>query len=1355
MIDKNTPRYLNQDSDYSMTTRNEMTDAKNIRVSLDESGNGGVIKNIKGNSAISLASAMPSGDNLVVGVYDHSARNELYFFVWNENENHSVWRYNPQISATASKVVESDALDFYPDTQLNIDAVIVDEDVHLYFTDGISEPKKINVGRQGTYPIGATKEERLIDLAVAKQPNLENISASWATDATVNTNNLYGKAFQFAVQFEYADGEVSALGHYSPLLVAPNTINQINKNEDYKKLYNKVSLSVDAPTTAIVSVRWFFRVDNSAFYFIDETEPVANTATLDFYNDKAYAAISNDEFNKLTDAVPQLAKAQTISDNRLVYGNYLEGFDVGDVTASLSVNYSDIPPTYVIPVDITPRTNRIEIRYDLTNIPATNIPDANVLLLYNISPIDVVHDVNQSYDFESTSYGAFTDTTVKIQFYTDEYSFYETFPIAAQSTRALWGAALANEISSRDYPFTHSGLSATYATEADDVAAQQTWDVYYNGNVTFETEAAAYVSSATNNPFINSPVVNADLKLSSYSMKATKGVLIADVGDPSNPDIGQNDFGFTSEVSFTNSTDDALDLASMSANIEDNVSLAEETGYDSTFKTLDSHAVGVVYVDNRGRTSGVQELGSVTVDPLGDSARSSNNGAAHIDISFSTSPPSWADKFFFVYNGGSRYNKYVQYTVAEAFIPFTTAADYTYDTEDNVLFLSLRTLQGKQQSYTESDDGIGLQYTFTDGDKLRIVEYQDPNGTVYPEGYEFEVLGLHTFDDYTTSPVHATIGSTEEKNFRKTGTFLAIKPKDIALFDKGSVGGGVDFWGNRCVVEIYSEIKDTVDIVYYAASDMIDVANHGNTHTLRNGNAWYVSRLLKSKKVRNGELVNYSAKDLEYYPTYVESMSYFDASSGKSFSNKGKPYAKIENERAIWRTSSLTYSEPYLQDSSRLWLSSFNNSLGNWMDIDIANGGIYGLVGTSQSIMVLQEDKVGVIPTNKNILQTASSDTMISLNTEFLGNIQYYEGNFGIGTHRGAFIQADERVFVFDAQHGSVYQLTEGGVSEISVRGMRSYFEALGKDLTDYMDAPTGVPQYGDGRNLVRITMGHDRGNNEVVISSVKGVEQASKLPEATYYPVVWDYTGSTIAFDYDMNQWASFHDVTCDAFGTMANRFFHFKSVGASPMWEAETNATRSNFFGVQEDAYFETVFNAGKFNRKVYQAVSIDGDAKGSVDISTKTQSATIAEAAFSLREDEYFASCPRAAGNDEYITLGVVSNIQGSNLIFSSRINRMPFRLGGDVYKYSGGSFSSASATVTTIVDTHTITVSSAAGVVIGDTIAIKAASVIDGDPLRGAWAKMKFNFDDTDGFEILAVNASIADSKLHNVSQATEQ
>lgn len=97
MIDKLTPRILQTSKDFRAMEPTEMLDALNITVTGDEEGGAGVLKNIKGTNEVSVAhelAGFPEGENVVIGSTKDETLGVVYFFVWNENNNHSVFAYS-------------------------------------------------------------------------------------------------------------------------------------------------------------------------------------------------------------------------------------------------------------------------------------------------------------------------------------------------------------------------------------------------------------------------------------------------------------------------------------------------------------------------------------------------------------------------------------------------------------------------------------------------------------------------------------------------------------------------------------------------------------------------------------------------------------------------------------------------------------------------------------------------------------------------------------------------------------------------------------------------------------------------------------------------------------------------------------------------------------------------------------------------------------------------------------------------------------------------------------------------------------------------------------------------------------
>ena len=349
-IDKLIPQYLNKDDDERLVKAFEMTDALNVRVSQEENGNQGIVKNVPGTEAIgpkTIFDTVPFfGENRVIGATPVEAGKCFYFFLYNSTGLHGIYRYD-SVTDKYQKLYQDEALNFAYDSFVSASVVVNQFEEHLlYFTDNRNEPRKINATKAlvGGYPDifdSGTDEQKEKFLTVCKQPPQEVITFQFQNNENYKFNNLKENCFQFAYQYVYDDGEVSALSAYSSLSVSvTNLAYNAAAIRHLSELNNELAITVTNSDGPVEKIRVFARKNNETTFFkIEEldNDPAVDTQTFTFRNDRAYTVLSPDESNKTHDAVPKAAAAQTFSNNRLFYGDYLEGFD------NIETNVYDYP----------------------------------------------------------------------------------------------------------------------------------------------------------------------------------------------------------------------------------------------------------------------------------------------------------------------------------------------------------------------------------------------------------------------------------------------------------------------------------------------------------------------------------------------------------------------------------------------------------------------------------------------------------------------------------------------------------------------------------------------------------------------------------------------------------------------------------------------------------------------------------------------------------------------------------------------------------------------------------------------------------------------------------------------------
>ena len=379
-IDKLTPQYLNQDDDERIIQPFEMVDALNIRVSHEEDGDAGVIKNVEGNQSVaakSSADTIPStGLNKVIGAVSSEAHRAIYFFLYNGNGNHGIYKFEatPESdgSDSYSKVYESSDLNFGLQTYVSADLIVNQEGEHLlYFTDNRNEPRKLNATKalSNTYAsefTSGTEYEKNLFLTVCKQPPLEPLTHRFLSNPAVKRNQLSNKLFQFAYQYVYDDGEVSALSPYSKIAVSPTHVAfNSAQREIYENRNNEIELTVKCSVGPVEKIRIFAREGNNGFFHrIEEidNDRLQDSLVVKFRNDGLYIQLDEDSANKPFDAVPRRAATQAFSNSRLFYSNYIEGFDNIDTDSFQYPVYEAIP---------TPATLEAEerTRFNVDHVP--------------------------------------------------------------------------------------------------------------------------------------------------------------------------------------------------------------------------------------------------------------------------------------------------------------------------------------------------------------------------------------------------------------------------------------------------------------------------------------------------------------------------------------------------------------------------------------------------------------------------------------------------------------------------------------------------------------------------------------------------------------------------------------------------------------------------------------------------------------------------------------------------------------------------------------------------------------------------------------------------------------------------
>lgn len=282
---------------------------------------------------------LASGNNIIIGWCPYIEEQSLILFYFNDLGNHSIWQFNT-LTQVYTKLIEDALLGFKIDYKVFHAGVY---DHILYWTDGyfgsfINEdynpPRELDIekAKAGFY---TTVNWQSLD--VIKWPAPFSPQCQYTTLPYQEDNKLYGKLFQFRVQYVYYNQKPSVWSPISNTAIPVLNEYLSGRNWIYPDDENAISVTFLSGPYLVKKIRVAVRMGNSGQFSIvkeydKDLEGIPNDTPIvfDFTNDSITKAIPLALPNY--DLVPQVAYCQEILPVKegaaaLAYSAYYEGYD--------------------------------------------------------------------------------------------------------------------------------------------------------------------------------------------------------------------------------------------------------------------------------------------------------------------------------------------------------------------------------------------------------------------------------------------------------------------------------------------------------------------------------------------------------------------------------------------------------------------------------------------------------------------------------------------------------------------------------------------------------------------------------------------------------------------------------------------------------------------------------------------------------------------------------------------------------------------------------------------------------------------------------------------------------------------
>ena len=375
---------MNKDLDERLVPKGQYRDAMNVQVSTSEGSDVGTVQNILGNT--SVETVVGAGFKCIGSVADEK-NNKIYWFVTSDNKD-AILQFE---SVNGNNICLPVFVDTNPGTinavlkfpNSMITGINIIDDL-LLWTDNVNEPRKISIKKslKGTDDINTNTKLVVDDVILqsggvdifSKEENIVVIKKRPLSAPTIIKNVreeedkdtlIFEKTFiRFCLRYKYSDGEYSAFGPFTSLVFEAGEFNlPINETYNSGMLNTIKSISIKdfvTPQTPedVVQIDILYKEeDSSVIYSVNSIVPTDDEwkadgsyssgqlkGSYDVTTENIYAALPSNQFLRVWDNVPKKALAQEVTGNRVVYGNYTQGYNLDNASQQkpkITVGYEE------------------------------------------------------------------------------------------------------------------------------------------------------------------------------------------------------------------------------------------------------------------------------------------------------------------------------------------------------------------------------------------------------------------------------------------------------------------------------------------------------------------------------------------------------------------------------------------------------------------------------------------------------------------------------------------------------------------------------------------------------------------------------------------------------------------------------------------------------------------------------------------------------------------------------------------------------------------------------------------------------------------------------------------------------
>lgn len=1156
---------MNKVFDERLIPDGQYIDALNVRMGSTELNNIGAIENSKGNlpltSLIYIDGTPLSDEALTIGAFEDGANETLYWFVHDPAFTQGdtgkldlIVSFNILTNILTYHIISIDDGDGV-NTTLNFNPTYVITAVNkiddlLFWTDDYNPPREINVMTNYPNPVGDIDQFTAESILVIKKPPISSPEIQLTT-VPGQENFLSERFICFGYRYRYADNQYSAISQFTEPAFIPQAFEFSNEsylNDGMVNEFNTAIITYNTGGPLVVGVDLLFKeMESNVIRVIeklnkDELGLSDNTDyTYSFTNSKIFTILPESEILRLYDNVPLLAKAQTIMGNRLMYGNYLEGYDLIDKNGyPVKFEYY----TSLLTEDIGLATVPNSLANGTFNINGTHVVNNAVLNVdFSGAPLTAGSVINIDFALThgiftgSTPFPTQTNSNVDISFtYYLPTDFTSVFDMVSSTSfqeavglvtnvqtmpNACIGTTLSDAYNCSMNQNLNSYIKCTSGINSPNLLASATC-IFGSDIISFQFPAVQYVNDCltpTYTAYEYMEIASAESSIQSVSQNQSLhsnrdyeiGIVYMDdfnrsstaLVSPLNTEhVACGDSDTKNSIIVTIPT---TQIAPYWATRYKFVIKADREGYETIYSNIffvdpeTSNAwfllegenarkveVGSRLIVKTDTTGAVDTCAYATVlekqskaanfltipSPSNPTVNIPIPAGVYMKIKPNNFNAQFAENSFI--SPGNKVDE-VPYQMHPALNPYIEYPMNIQDPANPGMYIDYNVPQGtiikmsfKFKRGKEDGGGNGCETRIYTLDKTLISQgdYTDmydwfisddvqsilDDGTQYVSGTGNCAIAnifyspLLSGGGYSTPPLGFPTATVcvnfyqFARNPVNNGLYLCVSGTPTCGTKNSSLEVNIEVFRADTTFVFETEPTDTLPDVFYENNLSFEINAKGE----HQGN-------IQDQNFSTGQpaIIDTGFFNCYAFGNGVESYKIRDSFFG-NYITLGNRVTSIsaEDYRAIRRYADITYSGIYNNESNVNKLNEFNLGILNYKQLERSFGPIYIMDARQTDVLVLQEDKISYVLTEKNLLSDAGAGGALTSVPEVLGTQIARVEKYGISFNPESYIQWGKDRFFTDVKRGAVINLSdsETGLSELKVisdSGMSTWFRDL------------------------------------------------------------------------------------------------------------------------------------------------------------------------------------------------------------------------------------------------------------------------------------------------------------------------